>query len=59
MKPYLALIKIDLKLAMRNRTVLFFNWMFPLIFFFIFAQSSHAEQGGAITEIVAMVATNA
>jgi len=37
--------------------VLFFNWMFPLIFFFIFAQSSHAEQGGAITEIVAMVAT--
>jgi imidazolonepropionase-like amidohydrolase/ABC-type multidrug transport system permease subunit len=57
MKPYLALIKIDLKLAMRNRTVLFFNWMFPLIFFFIFAQSSHAEQGGAITEIVAMVAT--
>src|SRR6516225_9564530 len=57
MKPYLALIKIDLKLAMRNRTVLFFNWLFPLIFFFIFAQSSHAEQGGAITEIVAMVAT--
>ncbi len=57
MKPYLALIKIDLKLAMRNRMVLFFNWAFPLIFFFIFAQSSHAEQGGAITQIVAMVST--
>jgi imidazolonepropionase-like amidohydrolase/ABC-type multidrug transport system permease subunit len=57
MKAYIALIKIDLKLAMRNRMVLFFNWMFPLIFFFIFAQSSHAEQGGAITQIVAMVAT--
>jgi imidazolonepropionase-like amidohydrolase/ABC-type multidrug transport system permease subunit len=57
MKAYIALIRIDLKLAMRNRAVLFFNWLFPLIFFFIFAQSSHAEQGGAITQIVAMVAT--
>jgi imidazolonepropionase-like amidohydrolase/ABC-type multidrug transport system permease subunit len=57
MKAYIALIRIDLKLAMRNRMVLFFNWAFPLIFFFIFAQTSHAEQGGAITQIVAMVAT--
>src|SRR5258705_13838287 len=57
MKAYLALIKIDLKLAMRARTVIFFNYMFPLIFFFIFAQTSHAEQGGAITQVVAMVAT--
>jgi imidazolonepropionase-like amidohydrolase/ABC-type multidrug transport system permease subunit len=57
MKAYLALIKIDLKLAVRNRMVIFFNYMFPLIFFFIFAQTSHAEQGGAITQVVAMVAT--
>jgi imidazolonepropionase-like amidohydrolase/ABC-type multidrug transport system permease subunit len=57
MKPYLALIKIELKLALRQRTVIFFNYMFPLFFFFIFAQSAHAEQGGAITQIVAMVAT--
>jgi imidazolonepropionase-like amidohydrolase/ABC-type multidrug transport system permease subunit len=57
MKPYIALIKIDLKLAMRNRAVIFFNYLFPLIFFFIFAQANHAEQGGAITQIVAMVAT--
>jgi imidazolonepropionase-like amidohydrolase/ABC-type multidrug transport system permease subunit len=57
MKAYLALINIDLKLAVRNRMVIFFNYMFPLIFFFIFAQTSHAEQGGAITQVVAMVAT--
>jgi imidazolonepropionase-like amidohydrolase/ABC-type multidrug transport system permease subunit len=57
MKPYIALIKIDLKLAVRNRAVIFFNYLFPLIFFFIFAQANHAEQGGAITQIVAMVAT--
>jgi imidazolonepropionase-like amidohydrolase/ABC-type multidrug transport system permease subunit len=57
MKAYLALIKIDLKLALRNRAALFFNFMFPLIFFFIFAQASHAEQSGVITMIVAQVAT--
>jgi imidazolonepropionase-like amidohydrolase/ABC-type multidrug transport system permease subunit len=57
MKAYIALIKIDLKLATRNRTVIFFNIVFPLFFFFIFAQSSHAEQGGAITQIIAMVST--
>src|ERR1700694_1763074 len=57
MKAYLALIKLELKLALRSRTVIFFNYMFPLIFFFIFAQTSHAEQGGAITQVVAMVAT--
>jgi len=57
MKAYLALIRIELKLALRNRSALFFNYMFPLIFFFIFAQSFHAEQGGAILQVVAMVAT--
>jgi len=36
MKTYLSLIAIDLKLAGRQRTVIFFNYLFPLIFFFIF-----------------------
>jgi ABC-2 type transport system permease protein len=36
MKAYLALIGIDLKLALRQRTVIFFNYLFPLIFFFTF-----------------------
>lgn len=34
MKAYLALIKLDLKLAMRLRAVVFFNYLFPMIFFF-------------------------
>jgi imidazolonepropionase-like amidohydrolase/ABC-type multidrug transport system permease subunit len=57
MKAYLALIKIDLKLALRNRGALFFSVMFPLIFFFIFAQAFHAEQSGVIAMVVAQVAT--
>ena len=36
MKAFLALTRIDLKLALRNRSVLFFNYFFPLIFFFVF-----------------------
>ena len=44
-------------MALRNRSALFFNYAFPLIFFFIFAQSFHAQQGGAILQVVAMVAT--
>lgn len=56
MKSYLALINIDLKLALRQRSVIFFNYLFPLTFFFIFAQSFHAEQGGAIMQVVTMVA---
>src|SRR5437660_7902084 len=38
MKHYLALIAIDLKLALRQRTVIFFNYLFPLLVFFGFAQ---------------------
>jgi imidazolonepropionase-like amidohydrolase/ABC-type multidrug transport system permease subunit len=55
MKAYLALIKIDLKLALRQRSVIFFNYLFPLIFFFVFAQALHADQGGMITQVVTMV----
>ena len=55
MKAFLALLKIDLKLAMRNRAVLFFNYFFPLTFFFIFAQLYDAQQGAAILQVVAMV----
>lgn len=38
MKPYLALIVIDLKLAARQRTVIFFNYLFPFLIFFVFAE---------------------
>ncbi len=55
MKAFIALTKIDLKLALRNRSVLFFNYFFPLIFFFMFGFMMHAEQGARIIQVVAMV----
>ncbi|HVN77831.1 MAG TPA: ABC transporter permease [Terriglobia bacterium] len=57
MKSYLALIKVDFKLASRSREVLFFNYLFPLILFFIFAEMMGAERGGAIVYVVSMVLT--
>jgi ABC-2 type transport system permease protein len=55
LKAYLALVKIDLKLALRNRSVLFFNYMFPLIFFFVFAQFLGEALELGIPHIVGMV----
>jgi imidazolonepropionase-like amidohydrolase/ABC-type multidrug transport system permease subunit len=57
MRPYLTYIRTSLALTMRDRTVLVFNYFFPLIFFFIFGFILHAEQGGAIVQIVTMVLT--
>ena len=55
MKGYLELIKIDLKLALRLRTVVFFNYLFPLIFFFTFGTVFRAGQSvGAITQVMTM-----
>src|SRR6202158_5464961 len=55
MNSYIAQTVINLKLTFRDRTVIFFNYMFPLVFFFIFAQLFHAEQGGAIIQVLTMV----
>src|SRR5438067_1892684 len=55
MKAFLALTQIDLKLALRNRSVLFFNYFFPLIFFFVFGYSMNAEQGSRIIHVITMV----
>jgi imidazolonepropionase-like amidohydrolase/ABC-type multidrug transport system permease subunit len=56
MKPYLALIANDLRLALRDRSVIFFNYLFPLIFFFAFGGLFHAERApGAATTVVTMV----
>ncbi|HEY6306633.1 MAG TPA: ABC transporter permease, partial [Candidatus Angelobacter sp.] len=55
MKSYLELIKIDLKLALRLRTVIFFNYLFPLIFFFTFGTVFHAgESVAAVTQVITM-----
>jgi imidazolonepropionase-like amidohydrolase/ABC-type multidrug transport system permease subunit len=55
MKGYRALIGLNLKLALRQKSVIFFNYLFPLIFFFIFGQAMHAERGAAMTIVIAMV----
>jgi imidazolonepropionase-like amidohydrolase/ABC-type multidrug transport system permease subunit len=55
MKPYIAMIRNNLRLTTRDRTVLFFNYVFPLIFFFIFGTVMHAERGGVIVQVVNMV----
>ena len=55
MRIYLAQIVMNLKLTSRDRSVLFFNYAFPLMFFFMFGGLFHAEQGGIITQVVTMV----
>src|ERR1039458_10902184 len=55
MNAYWMLIKTDVRLAFRQRVVIFFNYLMPLGFFFVLAQAYHAEQGGAILQVVTMV----
>ncbi len=55
MKSYIALVQLDLKLALRARSVLFFNYMFPLIFFVVFAQAMHGDRGNGMTQVLTMV----
>ncbi|MCP5117148.1 MAG: ABC transporter permease, partial [bacterium] len=55
MKSYLSLIEINLKLAFREKVVLFFNFVFPLAFFFIFGIMLDAAQGGVGVRVVSMV----
>src|SRR6478736_9259294 len=56
MKQYLAIIAMDVKLALRLRAVIFFNYLFPLIFFFTFATFLRGESG-AMTFVVTMSVT--
>jgi len=54
-RSYTAQAAINVKLTFRDRSVIFFNYLFPLIFFFMFGQLFHAEQGGAIIQVLTMV----
>ena len=55
MKSYLSLIAIDLKLAARMRTVIFFNYLFPLMIFFIFGTVFRASRSPeAVTYVLTM-----
>ncbi len=56
MKPYLAQIRSNLRLMGRDRTVLFFSYLFPLVFFFPFAQMFGGKQSpAAMSQVISMV----
>lgn len=46
---------MDLRLALRQKSVIFFNYLFPLIFLITFGQIMHGDRGGAMTQVVTMV----
>jgi imidazolonepropionase-like amidohydrolase/ABC-type multidrug transport system permease subunit len=55
MRIYLALFKSNMRLTLRDRGVLFFNYLFPLIFFFAFVEMFHAGVGVGIAYFVSTV----
>lgn len=56
MRGTIAYIKSTLLLTLRDRMVLFFSYVFPLLFFFLFANTFKAGVGeGAITQVIGMV----
>jgi ABC-2 type transport system permease protein len=58
MKQYLAIIAMDIKLALRLRAVIFFNYLFPLFFFFGFATFlGRSTQLGGMVYVVNMSIT--
>jgi ABC-type multidrug transport system permease subunit len=52
MHTYLTNILITLKLMGRDRMAMFFGYVFPLLFFFLFAQMMSAGQGGDVAKQV-------
>lgn len=55
MKAYVALFKANMRLTLRDRSVLFFNYLFPTIFFFAFAELFHAGAGAGVAYFVSTV----
>jgi imidazolonepropionase-like amidohydrolase/ABC-type multidrug transport system permease subunit len=56
MRPYLAQIRNNLRLMGRDRSVLFFSYLFPLVFFFPFAQLMGGKQSpAAMAQVICMV----
>src|SRR5215211_7164162 len=45
MKPFLAMIKANLKMNVRNRTALFWNLIFPALFIILFGALLGGEDG--------------
>jgi imidazolonepropionase-like amidohydrolase/ABC-type multidrug transport system permease subunit len=56
MNAYIAQIRMNLRLTFRDRGVLIFGYVFPLMFLFMFGQLGHADQGSS-SQVVNMVLT--
>ncbi len=57
MRPYLAHILSNPRLTTRERTVLLFNYAFPLGFYFLFAGLNKAKETGTIAAVLTSVLT--
>ncbi|MFZ5926628.1 MAG: ABC transporter permease [Acidobacteriota bacterium] len=56
LRAYAAYIKITLKLTLRDRVVLFFNYLMPLLFFVAFGEGFGAgTSSGSMSQTVSMV----
>lgn len=56
LKAYFAYLKFTLLLTMRDRVVLFFNYLMPLLFFIAFGEGLGAGTSpGAMSQVVSMV----
>ncbi len=56
LRAYAAYIKITLKLTLRDRVVLFFNFLMPLLFFVAFGEGMGAETSpGAMSQVLSLV----
>jgi hypothetical protein len=56
MRPYIAMIRSNLRLVTRDRTLLFFSYLFPLSLFILFAQLyGGAKDPDAMGQVLAMV----
>ncbi len=56
LKSYYAYIRATLRLTMRDRVVLFFSYLFPVIFFFAFGEGFHAaKSSGNAVQVISMV----
>jgi len=58
MKTYIAYIRTTLRLTLRERIVIFFNYLFPLVFLIGFGEFMGAAQSpGAATQVFALTLT--
>ncbi|MBI5283423.1 MAG: ABC transporter permease [Candidatus Solibacter usitatus] len=56
MRAYSAYIQTTLRLTARDRLVVFFNFLFPLVFFFAFGEGFGARtSSGSLAQVVTMV----